>query len=373
MTELEPVPGMAEPVPGMVVIRPGGRPAVLYSDIDYSITTDTARDMLEAVPENTRRAYARAWGQFTEWCEGTGRVPLPATPHTVAEYTRVMCSVIGFAPATVGQALAAIASVHGRRGYKGQPDAAEAHGILRGYRRRWSDAEGRVRQRTPVLVPDLRAMIDTCDPATLAGIRDRALLLVGYNIMGRRSELSALNVRDVDYVAETGITVHIARSKTDQDARGTDVAVPYGQQERTCAVRAVRDWTAALAERGFTSGALFRPVDRHGRVGGDPRAAGHDQPRLTGHGINEIVRLRARLARLPVGRDGQPARADGAQPHSYGAHSLRAGAVTTAYAAGAPVAAIADHGRWNPKSPVVLGYIRAVDRWRDNPMNGIGL
>ncbi len=34
-----------------------------------------------------------------------------------------------------------------------------------------------------------------------------------------------------------------------------------------------------------------------------------------------------------------------------------------AYRAGAPVSTIAAHGRWAPTSPVVLGYIRAVDRW----------
>ena len=34
---------------------------------------------------------------------------------------------------------------------------------------------------------------------------------------------------------------------------------------------------------------------------------------------------------------------------------------------------IAAHGRWAPGSPVVLSYIRAVDRWKDNALTGIGL
>ncbi len=50
-----------------------------------------------------------------------------------------------------------------------------------------------------------------------------------------------------------------------------------------------------------------------------------------------------------------------------------AGGATAAYRAGAPVSTIAAHGRWAPTSPVVLGYIRAVDRWNDNPMHGVGL
>lgn len=60
-------------------------------------------------------------------------------------------------------------------------------------------------------------------------------------------------------------------------------------------------------------------------------------------------------------------------PHAdtYSAHSLRAGEATAAYRAGAPVSTIAAHGRWSSGSPVVLPYVRAVDRWRDNPLVGI--
>jgi hypothetical protein len=53
--------------------------------------------------------------------------------------------------------------------------------------------------------------------------------------------------------------------------------------------------------------------------------------------------------------------------------ALRAGGTTVAYAAGVPVSVIAAHGRWEKDSPVVLGYIRAVDRWRDNAMRDVGL
>ena len=55
------------------------------------------------------------------------------------------------------------------------------------------------------------------------------------------------------------------------------------------------------------------------------------------------------------------------------AHSLRAGGATAAYRAGAPIATITRHGRWAEGSPVVLRYIRAVDKWKDNPMAGVGL
>jgi len=50
-----------------------------------------------------------------------------------------------------------------------------------------------------------------------------------------------------------------------------------------------------------------------------------------------------------------------------------AGGPAEAAKAGRPVSFIAEHGRWSKTSPQVLEYIRPVDKWRDNPMRGIGL
>src|SRR5690606_27846407 len=114
--------------------------------------------------------------------------------------------------------------------------------------------------------------------------------------------------------------------------------------------RLVRAWRDLLATHGITDGPVLRSVDRHGRLGG----------RLSGDGLHRIVRAAAVRAGLP----------DAAR---YSAHSLRAGGATAAYRAGAPVSTIAAHGRWAPGSPVVLSYVRAVDRWTDSPLRGIGL
>jgi integrase len=203
-------------------------------------------------------------------------------------------------------------------------------------------------------------MVTTCDPETAAGLRDRSLLLVGFNAMCRRSELAALNLADIISAGDEGMRVYIGSSKTDQEARGAEVSVPYGQHQPTCAVRATRDWAACLRERGIAGDALYRPVDRHDRISGEPDASGHAAGRLTGAAVSAMVRRRAILAGLD-------------DPEKYSGHSLRSGAATAAYHAGAPVAEIAKHGRWAENSGVVLGYIRAVDEWKNNPMKGIGL
>lgn len=354
MTELEPAAGSQ-----LITLRPDAPPPVAYSDLDFSITLETAEDLLHATPDNTRRAYDRAWDAFAGWCGSQGRVALPATPQTLTEYVRCLCGG-DFAPNTVSQAIGVIRAKHRDAGYPEQPDTTQTVKILNKYRKDWADTGARVRQRTPILVPALRAMTKTCDPDTPAGVRDRAILLLGFNIMGRRSEISRLDLSDVASVGEEGVTVYIRYSKTDQEAKGASVPVPYGQHAQTCAVRAVRAWTDLLAAHGIKSGPLFRPVDRHGHIGDEEGAAGHPQARLTGHAINEMVRRRALLAGLK-------------DAGKYGAHSLRAGAATTAYAHGVPVAEIAKHGRWNPKSPVINVYFRAVDDWDNNPMKGIGL
>ena len=343
----------------MIVLRPGTPGLPAYTDADYSISEATAGELTAATPENTARAYGHAWGQFSRWCAGTGRIALPATAHTLAEYVRVL-AYAELAPATVEQAIGAIRSRHRKAGYKEQPRTEEALGLLRGYRVAWARQGNRVSQRTPILLPQLRAMVATCDPATEAGTRDRALLLLGFNMMARRSELAARDQGDIIDHGEEGIGVFIAFSKTDRDARGVQVLVPYGQHEATCAVRALRAWTGLLASRGLAGGALFRPVDRHGKIGGEPSTAAKAATRLTGKGVDLIVRRRALLAGLSSDGD-------------WGSHGLRAGAATAAYAAGAPVSSIAAQGRWSPKSTTLLSYIRAVDQWNDHPMKGLGL
>lgn len=350
MTELE--PSNRSPI----VIRPAEVTPVAYADIDFTISRETAEDLLRAVPQNTKLAYDRNWGAFEEWCDSEGRVPLPATPHTLTEYVSRLCG-IGFAPATISQVIGTIRSIHRKNGYKGEPDTEETLGKLKLYKRDWADDGNRVRKATPILVDTLRAMVDTCDPTTLSGARDRALLLLGFNMMARRSEAVGLDLRDLQ-AGPDGLTAYIKYSKTDQAAEGVSVPVPYGQHEETCAVRAVEAWRAVLLDRGITSGAVFRPIDRHGRIGDQEGAAGRIADRLSGRSASDIVHRRGVLA---------------GKAESYTFHGLRSGAATSAYAAGMPVASIALHGRWIPTSPVVLGYFRAVDKWKNNPMKGIGL
>jgi integrase len=340
------------------VLRPHDRAPADYTDADYSISAETARRLLNRHPDNTKRAYDRNWDQFSKWCRAEGRIDLPATAQTLADYV-VRLIGISLAPVSIEQAIGTIRSVHADAGHKSQPDTTHPLSLLRAYKREWADAGGRTRKATPILIDALRAMVDTCD-TTPAGLRDRSLLLLGFNGMFRRSELSRLDLGDIRDAGDEGVNIFVSRSKTDKDARGSEVCIPYGQHTETCAVRATRAWMDVLAEHGLTTGALYRGIDRHGRIGGEAKASGRVSDRLTGDSVSTIVHRRAVLAGLP-------------EPGGYSGHSLRSGGATSAYLAGAPVSEIARHGRWSENSPVVLGYIRAVDKWKNNPMKGIGL
>jgi site-specific recombinase XerD len=314
--------------------------------IDHTISQSTWDRIDKGTSDNTKRAYKRQGQQFVTWCAVQGRTALPCTAETLAEYVSHLCD-LDLGPASIEQAIATIRTAHRLSGFEHQPDTAQALKVLRGHKRQRAEQGTRKRKAPPITLEILRRMIDATNAETLTGLRDRVMLVLGFALMGRRSELAALNVTDV-VETEDGLEILIRMSKTDQDAKGETVVIPRGSHAATDPVRVVRTWLEALAERGITAGPLLRNVNRHGQPG----------EAISGDAINQIVRTAALRADVP-------------NAATITAHSLRAGGATAAYKNGAPVSVIAGHGRWSENSPVVLGYIRAVDKWTDNPMRGL--
>ncbi|MET8310698.1 site-specific integrase [Micromonospora sp. NPDC005173] len=202
-------------------------------------------------------------------------------------------------------------------------------------------------------------MVDTLDLGKLAGLRDRSVLVLGFALGARRSEIAALDIEDLDF-NEHGVEVTIRRSKTDKDAAGRKVHVPYGTNEQTCPVRTTRAWLTALAERGITSGALYRRIDKHGQLGRAPHGRGSTDGRITGQAVAIIVRRAA----LAAGIDAASA---------FSGHSLRRGFATEARRAGHDQIRIGRHGGWKDGSATLAGYMEDVDRVISNALAGVGL
>jgi hypothetical protein len=109
---------------------------------DHALSAETRRLIAEGVPANTRRAYATNGPAFTAWCAEHGRLTLPATAVTLAEYTARLCAA-GQAPASIEQAIAAVCTMHRLSGHTGQPATEASRLVLRAYKRRRAEDGGR--------------------------------------------------------------------------------------------------------------------------------------------------------------------------------------------------------------------------------------
>ena len=195
------------------------------------------------------------------------------------------------------------------------------------------------RRAAPLDLGPLEQVLAELDSSTLAGLRDRALLLLGFAAALRRSELVALDIEHLESTTARGLLVTIASSKTDQERAGARVAVPYARAGNDrCAVRALRAWLEAA---GIHRGPVFRRMRRGDTVGAE---------RLTGQSVALIVKRRSKAA--------------GLGPEQLSGHSLRAGYVTAAAAAGVEERKIANVSR-HKDLPVLRRYIRAATAFDD--------
>src|SRR5579862_3298717 len=218
---------------------------------------EQAREFIRASKaENTLRGYRSDWRDFIGWCEGHHVCPLPASPETVAAYIAECADRLKVG--TIQRRLNAIAEAHKAAGILSPTSSGMVSNTLKGIRRSLSSAPA---QKAPALTDDIRAMIGVTDHG-LIGLRDRALILIGFAGAFRRSEVVALDASDLAF-GKDGLTVHLRRSKTDQVGEGRKIGIPYGSNPDTCPVRVLQSWLEAA---GIAEGPVFRSMDRHGRL-----------------------------------------------------------------------------------------------------------
>jgi site-specific recombinase XerD len=288
---------------------------------------------------NTRRAYRSDWEDFRSWCEAQQRIALPADPGTVALYLTSLAELKKVS--TIERRLVTIREAHRAAGFESPTAHSAVRAVWQGIRRsHGSSTEG----KEPILLDDLRVMI-TRLPGTLAGIRDRSLLLLGFAGALRRSEITALELRDVRFVRE-GMVLRIRKAKTDQEGEGRTLGIPYGTVQMTCPVQALRTWIDAAK---ITSGPLFRSVSQHGKIA--DRA-------LSDRSVALIVKRSLEA----VGRD----------PSAYAGHSLRAGFATEAARTGVEERLIQDQ-TGHKSLPMLRRYIRDGTLFTRNAAGKIGL
>lgn len=294
-------------------------------------------ELLQGVESiNTRKAYEQAWKQFDAWCKNAGRLALPASTETISLHLTSLIDS-GKRISTAELRLSGIAWMHRRSGFP-SPVVPQLRSVLTGARCSLKEAPG---GKSAMTVEELRLISEALNDGSLLGVRDRALIVLGFATGLRRSELSALNMSDIKFVPQ-GVAVQVRHSKTDQKAVGRTIGIFPGKRASTCPVRLLKAW---LKVRGSAPGGLFLASLCDGSA--------FTERRILGNTVLQVVK------RAVVRADLDPAK--------FGAHSLRSGCVTAGVNGGAGELQIMQ--RTGHKSIQTLKrYFRPASAFSSNPL-----
>ncbi|MDQ0512978.1 site-specific integrase [Ancylobacter amanitiformis] len=351
-------PAAPAPAAGQPVATPQAETkAALPAHLERLV--DRARDYVDAASSaNTRRAYASDWAHFSGWCRRQGLELLPPSPQLVGLYITACASgaaIPGGRPnavATIERRLSAIAWNYTQRGTPLDRRDRHIATVLAGIRNTHAAPP---RQKEAVLPEDLIAMLETLDRGTLRGLRDRAMLLIGFAGGLRRSEIVGLDVgrdqtrdgRGWIEMLDKGLLVTL-RGKTGW----REVEIGRGSADATCPVVALQTWLK-LARIGH--GPLFRRVTGQGKDVGAERL--NDR---------EVARLVKRTA-LAAGVRGDLG--EGEREMKFAGHSLRAGLASSAEVDERHVQKQLGHA----SAEMTRRYQRRRDRFRVNLTKAAGL
>lgn len=292
-----------------------------------------------ALSANTRRGYASDWSDFEYWCKRTKRKSLPASPETVALYLSKMASHLK--TSSLRRRITSIRKAHELAKYSSPTKEERVKTVVRGILRTHGEAQSHA---APTLLSHIQKMIASL-PDSTKGIRDKALLLLGFATGTRRSELVSLNIEDLA-LSDEGLIIHIRKGKTDQTGRGRKIPVSYGQNKATCPILALNEWLNLSAVK---TGAIFHPINQWGHI---------SPTRLTDQSVRII--LKEALKRAGVSERG------------FSGHSLRAGFATVAAINGASERDI-QRTTGHVSLEVLRRYIRDGELFKNSASRRLGL
>lgn len=290
-----------------------------------SVTEVIESYIAASLSPNSRRAYQSDLSDFIAW-----GACFPSSPEMLAAY--LSCKAPILSPHTLNRRIVAISRAHVAKGLADPTKNDLIRTVMRGVRR--SHGKQQI-QAIPLLKEDLLNILPLMSGTK--GIRDRAILLLGFCAALRRSELVAVNVEDIEFHSE-GLVLNLRRSKTDQTGIGRKIAIPYGRGSE-CAVKALSFW---LTHSQICEGAVLRSVSKAGCI---------NQARLSAQSISLILKKYADLL--------------GMSTHLISGHSLRSGFATSAVCAGAAVHKI--QAQTGHKSlSMLMRYVRDASLFKEN-------
>lgn len=291
---------------------------------DREILTKTIEKIDGAYAPSTIRAYRANFERFIEFCKNNDICALPADPEIVAKYVAHLTKS-SLKSSSIRIAAASISSIHKLNSF----DDPTQHPDVKIEMRRMHRTLGRQsKQAYGITAPILEKMLSIASN-NLRGIRDRALLLIAYDSMCRRSELVCLKISDIstcDEDHEYQMKIRLRKSKTDQELQGRWIFL----SKRSADAAAL--W---INQANLKDGYLFRGINNTTEITDD----------LKGSQINRIYKRLAKEAGLP----------NELIKHISG-HSMRVGTAQDLLGAGASIPMIMNRGRWS-KTDTVMRYL----------------
>lgn len=319
---------------------------------------DTARDYArQATAENTNTAYAKDWAHFTRWCRQKGATPLPASPELIGLYIADCAAPQGAAPgrplavSTIERRLSGLAWHYQQRGFVLDRKDRHIATVLAGIRRKHARPPV---QKEAILPEDILEMVATL-AHDMRGLRDRAILLIGYAGGLRRSEITSLD-HGKDDTPDSGGWIEIfeegALLTLNAKTGWREVEIGRGSSTQTCPVHALEQW---LHFANIDFGPVFVRTSRDGKRALDTRLNDKHVARL----IKQTVLAAGLRSDLP-----QEDRL-----RLFSGHSLRAGLASSAQVDERYVQKHLGHA----SAEMTRKYQRRRDRFRINLTKAAGL
>ena len=341
-------------------VAPGGHTLALPSLVAGSGALDrlveTARDYArQAASDNTLTAYAKDWSHFARWCRMRGTDPLPPSPELIGLYIADLAAPQGKTPAlsvaSIERRLSGLSWGYAQRGERLDRKDRHIATVLAGIRRRHARPPA---QKEAILPEDLRNMLATL-PHDLRGLRDRAILLIGFAGGLRRSEIVSLD-HGKDDTPDSGGWVQVLEDGALISLRGKtgwrEVEIGRGSSDQTCPVHALTQW---LNYARIDFGPLFVAVSRDGLKA--------TQDRLSDKHVARLIKQTVRDAGI------RPDLPEAERVRLYSGHSLRAGLASSAEVDERHVQKQLGH----TSAEMTRRYQRRRDRFRVNLTKAVGL
>jgi len=296
------------------------------SDLDRAtkLLQETIVKIDGAYASSTIRAYKADFTDFIGFCDTRNANALPAVPNLVVQYISQLTGS-GRSSASIRRALCGLSAIHRLNRFDDPTKDPDVTLEMRRMHRKL----GRSSSQAGSINADILDKLLLATDDSIRGIRDRALLLVAYDTLCRRSELVSLQVKDVKINLKNGFetsSILLRKSKTDQDSTGRWLHL--SQRAHLALVK----WIKKLPEgQEMLYCGLNRALDLSPQIG-----AGQ---------INRIYKKIARKAGL-----------DESAIEGISGHSMRIGAAQDLLNSGASMPIIMQRGRWS-KTDTVMRYL----------------